>query len=269
MLFIGFIFILSALCKRLVWVCIVLLTGIASFLTVWSRNLMLGVSVRASAGNSSEREGGAERAHGQLLGICELSWGDWRDKDKGNGTESHRQKGRIMQGAFSCRGKAVGALCDPQWEGGWTWAPAWAGGPGVFQSNGATQHQVESFIRTKLESLLKESQIRDKEDPDSFTVRALLKATHQSFSVNLRQVRGLSLSHTDPGETAQSWGMDANSRDIKCRCACSGVSVTELWVTVALMDQKGSSWDICLFFLLVIYLSSLLICLWFFPNYCY
>ncbi|XP_038002179.1 1-phosphatidylinositol 4,5-bisphosphate phosphodiesterase eta-1 isoform X4 [Motacilla alba alba] len=54
-------------------------------------------------------------------------------------------------------------------------------------SNGATQHQVESFIRTKLESLLKESQIRDKEDPDSFTVRALLKATHQSFSVNLKQ----------------------------------------------------------------------------------
>ncbi|XP_031975815.1 1-phosphatidylinositol 4,5-bisphosphate phosphodiesterase eta-1 isoform X3 [Corvus moneduloides] len=53
--------------------------------------------------------------------------------------------------------------------------------------NGATQHQVESFIRTKLESLLKESQIRDKEDPDSFTVRALLKATHQSFNVNLKQ----------------------------------------------------------------------------------
>ncbi|NWU82634.1 PLCH1 phosphodiesterase, partial [Onychorhynchus coronatus] len=54
-------------------------------------------------------------------------------------------------------------------------------------SNGATEHQVESFIRTKLESLLKESQIRDKEDPDSFTVRALLKATHQSFNVNLKQ----------------------------------------------------------------------------------
>ncbi|NWR89157.1 PLCH1 phosphodiesterase, partial [Furnarius figulus] len=54
-------------------------------------------------------------------------------------------------------------------------------------SNGATEHQVESFIRTKLESLMKESQIRDKEDPDSFTVRALLKATHQSFNVNLKQ----------------------------------------------------------------------------------
>uniref|UniRef100_A0A8B9D8K6 Phosphoinositide phospholipase C n=1 Tax=Anser cygnoides TaxID=8845 RepID=A0A8B9D8K6_ANSCY len=55
-------------------------------------------------------------------------------------------------------------------------------------NNGATEHQVESFIRTKLESLIKESQIRDKEDPDSFTVRALLKATHEGLSVNLKQV---------------------------------------------------------------------------------
>ncbi|XP_026711054.1 1-phosphatidylinositol 4,5-bisphosphate phosphodiesterase eta-1 isoform X6 [Athene cunicularia] len=54
-------------------------------------------------------------------------------------------------------------------------------------SNGATEHQVESFIRTKLESLIKESQIRDKEDTDSFTVRALLKATHEGLNVNLKQ----------------------------------------------------------------------------------
>ncbi|NXL33517.1 PLCH1 phosphodiesterase, partial [Glaucidium brasilianum] len=54
-------------------------------------------------------------------------------------------------------------------------------------SNGATEHQVESFIRTKLESLMKESQIRDKEDTDSFTVRALLKATHEGLNVNLKQ----------------------------------------------------------------------------------
>ncbi|XP_065495971.1 1-phosphatidylinositol 4,5-bisphosphate phosphodiesterase eta-1 isoform X3 [Caloenas nicobarica] len=54
-------------------------------------------------------------------------------------------------------------------------------------NNGATEHQVESFIRTKLESLIKESQIRDKEDPDSFTVRALLKATHEGLNVNLKQ----------------------------------------------------------------------------------
>lgn len=44
---------------------------------------MLGVSVRASAGNSSEREGGAERAHGQLLGICELSWGGLKGQGQG------------------------------------------------------------------------------------------------------------------------------------------------------------------------------------------
>ncbi|XP_028928119.1 1-phosphatidylinositol 4,5-bisphosphate phosphodiesterase eta-1 isoform X1 [Ornithorhynchus anatinus] len=54
-------------------------------------------------------------------------------------------------------------------------------------NNGTTEHQVESFIRKKLESLLKESQIRDKEDPDSFTVRALLKATHEGLNVHLKQ----------------------------------------------------------------------------------
>ncbi|XP_063105294.1 1-phosphatidylinositol 4,5-bisphosphate phosphodiesterase eta-1 isoform X3 [Cavia porcellus] len=54
-------------------------------------------------------------------------------------------------------------------------------------NNGTTEHQIESFIRKKLESLLKESQIRDKEDPDSFTVRALLKATHEGLNAHLKQ----------------------------------------------------------------------------------
>ncbi|XP_029472439.1 1-phosphatidylinositol 4,5-bisphosphate phosphodiesterase eta-1 isoform X2 [Rhinatrema bivittatum] len=58
-------------------------------------------------------------------------------------------------------------------------------------SNGTTEHQVESFIRKKLESLLRESQIRDKEDPDSFTVRALLKATHEGLNVNLKENSGV------------------------------------------------------------------------------
>ncbi|KAM6443094.1 1-phosphatidylinositol 4,5-bisphosphate phosphodiesterase eta-1 isoform 3-T4 [Liasis olivaceus] len=58
-------------------------------------------------------------------------------------------------------------------------------------NNGTTQHQMESFIRKKLESILKESQIRDKEDPDSFTVRALLKATHEGLNVNFKQNSGL------------------------------------------------------------------------------
>jgi hypothetical protein len=60
--------------------------------------------------------------------------------------------------------------------------------PNSLQNNGTTEHQVESFIRKKLESLLKESQIRDKEDPDSFTVRALLKATHEGLNAHLKQV---------------------------------------------------------------------------------
>uniref|UniRef100_A0A2K5QSM5 Phosphoinositide phospholipase C n=1 Tax=Cebus imitator TaxID=2715852 RepID=A0A2K5QSM5_CEBIM len=57
----------------------------------------------------------------------------------------------------------------------------------LHYNNGTTEHQVESFIRKKLESLLRESQIRDKEDPDSFTVRALLKATHEGLNAHLKQ----------------------------------------------------------------------------------
>uniref|UniRef100_A0A8C6T3G7 Phosphoinositide phospholipase C n=1 Tax=Neogobius melanostomus TaxID=47308 RepID=A0A8C6T3G7_9GOBI len=55
-------------------------------------------------------------------------------------------------------------------------------------TNGNGQHQVESHIRKKLDSLLKESRIGDKEDSDSFSIRALLKATHQGLQKNLRQV---------------------------------------------------------------------------------
>ncbi|NXU49866.1 PLCH1 phosphodiesterase, partial [Turnix velox] len=73
-------------------------------------------------------------------------------------------------------------------------------------SNGATQHQVESFIRTKLESLIKESQIRDKEDPDSFTVRALLKATHEGLNVNLKQ----NLDAKEGGKKSHSRSLMAN-----------------------------------------------------------
>ncbi|XP_058243870.1 1-phosphatidylinositol 4,5-bisphosphate phosphodiesterase eta-1 isoform X1 [Hemibagrus wyckioides] len=52
-------------------------------------------------------------------------------------------------------------------------------------SNGPTQHIVESQIRKKLDSLLKESQIVDKEDTDSFSIRALLRATHEGLHKNL------------------------------------------------------------------------------------
>ncbi|KAG7250085.1 hypothetical protein CRUP_015077, partial [Coryphaenoides rupestris] len=52
-------------------------------------------------------------------------------------------------------------------------------------SNG--HHQVETHIRKKLDSLQKESQIGDKEDTDSFSICALLRATHQGLHKNLRQ----------------------------------------------------------------------------------
>ncbi|XP_051933391.1 1-phosphatidylinositol 4,5-bisphosphate phosphodiesterase eta-1 isoform X3 [Hippocampus zosterae] len=55
-------------------------------------------------------------------------------------------------------------------------------------SNGnGHHHQVECHIRKKLDSLLKESRIGDKEDTDSFSIRALLRATHQGLQKNLRQ----------------------------------------------------------------------------------
>ncbi|XP_062275426.1 1-phosphatidylinositol 4,5-bisphosphate phosphodiesterase eta-1 [Scomber scombrus] len=54
-------------------------------------------------------------------------------------------------------------------------------------SNGNGHHQVESDIRKKLDSLLKESRIGDKEDTESFSIRALLRATHQGLQKNLRQ----------------------------------------------------------------------------------
>ncbi|KAJ8280484.1 hypothetical protein GJAV_G00055130 [Gymnothorax javanicus] len=53
--------------------------------------------------------------------------------------------------------------------------------------NGPSQHQVESFIRKKLDSLVKESQIGDKEDSDSFSISALLRATHEGLHMNLKQ----------------------------------------------------------------------------------
>ncbi|KAJ8332221.1 hypothetical protein SKAU_G00428290 [Synaphobranchus kaupii] len=56
-------------------------------------------------------------------------------------------------------------------------------------SNGPSQHQVESYIRKKLDSLVKESQIGDKEDTDSFSIRALLRATHGGLNMNLKQAQ--------------------------------------------------------------------------------
>uniref|UniRef100_A0A671YFG6 Phosphoinositide phospholipase C n=1 Tax=Sparus aurata TaxID=8175 RepID=A0A671YFG6_SPAAU len=73
-------------------------------------------------------------------------------------------------------------------------------------SNGNGHHQVESHIRKKLDSLLKESRIGDKEDTDSFSIRALLRATHQGLQKNLRQVphpRRCAALHKEQSNTCQ------------------------------------------------------------------
>uniref|UniRef100_A0A8C9SNI4 Phosphoinositide phospholipase C n=1 Tax=Scleropages formosus TaxID=113540 RepID=A0A8C9SNI4_SCLFO len=73
-------------------------------------------------------------------------------------------------------------------------------------SNGHNQHQVESVIRKKLDSLLKESRIGDKEDTDSFSIRALLQATHKGLQGSLKQNSSLK----DSGRKAPSRSFISN-----------------------------------------------------------
>uniref|UniRef100_A0A3B3Z4I0 Phosphoinositide phospholipase C n=1 Tax=Poecilia mexicana TaxID=48701 RepID=A0A3B3Z4I0_9TELE len=88
-------------------------------------------------------------------------------------------------------------------------------------SNGNGNHQVESHIRKKLDSLLKESRIVDKEDTDSFSIRALLRATHQGLQKNLRQVRSRS------AQPAQRQARRLPGRHSKSRLACQSVEKEE------------------------------------------
>uniref|UniRef100_A0A671YCG3 Phosphoinositide phospholipase C n=1 Tax=Sparus aurata TaxID=8175 RepID=A0A671YCG3_SPAAU len=56
-----------------------------------------------------------------------------------------------------------------------------------LRSSNVRARNVVNILK-KLDSLLKESRIGDKEDTDSFSIRALLRATHQGLQKNLRQV---------------------------------------------------------------------------------
>ncbi|XP_072111456.1 1-phosphatidylinositol 4,5-bisphosphate phosphodiesterase eta-1 isoform X2 [Mobula birostris] len=56
-----------------------------------------------------------------------------------------------------------------------------------FNGSAANHHQVECLIRKKLDLLLNESQLQDKENPDQPTVCALLRATHKGLNDNLQQ----------------------------------------------------------------------------------
>ncbi|XP_069069411.1 1-phosphatidylinositol 4,5-bisphosphate phosphodiesterase eta-1 isoform X2 [Pleurodeles waltl] len=99
-------------------------------------------------------------------------------------------------------------------------------------SNGTTEHQVESFIRKKLESLIKESQIRDKEEPDSFTVRALLKATHEGLNVNLKE-------NSDPKERKKSRSLMGNFAKHKKTSKSRSKSLTAVDDEDGLQDSTG------------------------------
>ncbi|XP_049631193.1 1-phosphatidylinositol 4,5-bisphosphate phosphodiesterase eta-1 [Suncus etruscus] len=54
-------------------------------------------------------------------------------------------------------------------------------------SDGSSEHHAETSTRRKLELLLRESRARDREDTDSFTVRALLQATREGLDAHLPQ----------------------------------------------------------------------------------
>ncbi|XP_052007992.1 1-phosphatidylinositol 4,5-bisphosphate phosphodiesterase eta-1 [Xyrauchen texanus] len=91
-------------------------------------------------------------------------------------------------------------------------------------SNGPSQHQVESHIRKKLDSLMKESQIGDKEDTDSFSIRALLRATHEGLQRNLRK------NSKDGMKKSQSRSFLSNlkhKRHSKSRLKCQSVETDD------------------------------------------
>ncbi|XP_072551075.1 1-phosphatidylinositol 4,5-bisphosphate phosphodiesterase eta-1 isoform X2 [Salminus brasiliensis] len=91
-------------------------------------------------------------------------------------------------------------------------------------SNGPTQHLVETHIRKKLDSLLKESQIGDKEDTDSFSIRALLRATHEGLHKNLRK------NSKEGLKKSQSRSFISNlkqKRHSKSRLKCQSVDTDE------------------------------------------
>uniref|UniRef100_A0A3B3QUP1 Phosphoinositide phospholipase C n=1 Tax=Paramormyrops kingsleyae TaxID=1676925 RepID=A0A3B3QUP1_9TELE len=93
-------------------------------------------------------------------------------------------------------------------------------------SNGHNRHQVESFIRKKLDSLMKESQIGDKEDTDSFSIRALLQATHKGLDSNFKQ----KANQKEGGKRSQSRSFISNlkqKRHSKSRLKCQSVDTDE------------------------------------------
>ncbi|XP_031429589.1 1-phosphatidylinositol 4,5-bisphosphate phosphodiesterase eta-1 isoform X3 [Clupea harengus] len=89
-------------------------------------------------------------------------------------------------------------------------------------SNSIIQRQVESHIRKKLDSLQKESQIGDKEDTDSFSIGALLRATHEGLHRNLKKNSKETLKKS---QSRSFIGNLKHKRNSKSRMKCQSVDV--------------------------------------------
>ncbi|XP_051874452.1 1-phosphatidylinositol 4,5-bisphosphate phosphodiesterase eta-1 [Pristis pectinata] len=73
-----------------------------------------------------------------------------------------------------------------------------------INGNATSHHQVECFIRKKLDFLLSESQIQDKENPDRHAVCALLRATHKGLNDNLQQKLHVKKNMKESGKKSHS-----------------------------------------------------------------
>ncbi|XP_016887485.1 1-phosphatidylinositol 4,5-bisphosphate phosphodiesterase eta-1 isoform X2 [Cynoglossus semilaevis] len=109
-------------------------------------------------------------------------------------------------------------------------------------SNGHGHHQVESHIRKKLDSLLKESLIGDKEDSDSFSIRALLRATHQGLQKNLRQSSRGVLKKSQSRSFITSLKQKRHS---KSRLTCHSVDKEEEEVQEKSWSESGGQVNRC------------------------
>ncbi|XP_069753009.1 1-phosphatidylinositol 4,5-bisphosphate phosphodiesterase eta-1 [Narcine bancroftii] len=79
-----------------------------------------------------------------------------------------------------------------------------------IDGNSANQHQIECFMRKKLDFLLKESQIQDKENSDRNTFCALLRATDKGLNDDLQQKLHVKENMRESGKKLHSLSFISN-----------------------------------------------------------
>lgn len=91
-----------------------------------------------------------------------------------------------------------GCLSAAHWDGDrYQWADFW-----LWQAS-TNRKRVENIAKKKLDSLIKESKIRDCEDPNDFTVSTLSPSGKLGHKAEAKKVRSVLLTHTSP--TASLW----------------------------------------------------------------